>query len=275
MHFAKLSPGLALVHRQGGWIMRISLQSSSVSGLSLFSLSSNMSVMLKTAQRLSSGLRINQASDDPAGLVISEQLRSQIASLNQEIDNISSNISKYQTVSSSVGGLREQLVELRTLAIGAANEGGNSPAAQEAFDSAAQQIVTSFNNTVDNAEYNGSQTLDGSEGSQANVSELMDIDLSTTAAAEASIEHIDTAVAELDAIQIDLGSTQANGFESQLRSLEVTRENLTAAESQIRDADFAGELTSFVSSQIRTQVSLAMLAHAMMSGSSVVSLLNT
>jgi len=231
--------------------------------------------MLKTAQRLSSGLRINQASDDPAGLVISEQLRSQIASLNQEIDNISSNINKYQTVSSSVGGLREQLTELRTLAIGAANEGGNSPAAQEAFDSAAQQIVTSFNNTVDNAEYNGSQTLNGSEGSQANVSELVGIDLSTSASAEASIEYIDTAVAELDAIQIDLGSTQANGFESQLRSLEVTRENLTAAESQLRDADFTGEFTTFVGSQIRTQVSLAMLAHAMMSGSSIVRLFNT
>ena len=231
--------------------------------------------MLKAAQRLSSGLRINQASDDPAGLVISEQLRSQIASLNQEIDNISSNINKYRTVSSSVAGLREQLTELRTLAIGAANEGGNSPAAQEAFDKAAQQIVASFNNTVDNAEYNGSQTLDGSEGSPANVSELMDIDLSTAATAEASIERIDTAVAELDAIQIDLGSTQANSFESQLRSLEVTRENLTAAESQLRDADFVGEFTSFVGSQIRTQVSLAMLAHAMMSGSSIVRLFNT
>jgi flagellin len=252
--------------------MKISLQSS---GLSLLSLSSNMSVMLKSAQRLSSGLRINQASDDPAGLVVSEQLRSQIASLNQEIENISSNINKYQTVSSSVSGLREQLVELRTLAIGAANEGGNSPASQEAFDKAAQQIVTSYNNTVDNAEYNGSQTLDGSEGSLANVSELMNIDLSTAAAAEASIEHLDAAVAELDTVQVEIGSTQANSFESQLRSLEVTRENLTAAESQLRDADFAGEFTNFVSSQIRTQVSLAMLAHAMMNGSSVVSLLNT
>ena len=254
--------------------MKISLQSSGISGLSLYSLSSNMSVMLKTAQRLSSGLRINQASDDPAGLVISEQLRSQIASLNQEIDNLSTNINKYRTVSSSVVSLRERLTDLRTLAIGAANEGGNSPAAQEAFDKAAQQIVSSYNNTIDNAEYNGSQTLDGSEGSLASVSELLGVDLSTAAAAEVSIEHIDTAVAELDTVQIEIGSTQANGFGSQLRSLEVTRENLTAAESQLRDTDFTGEFTSFVSSQIRMQVSLAMLAHAMMSGSSVVSLLN-
>ena len=254
--------------------MGISIQTSSIYGLNVLSLNSNLSLMARAAERLSSGLRINQASDDPAGLIISEQLRSQVASLNQEIDNISSTIDKYRAVSSSVGGLRSQLTELRTLAIGAANESGNSSAAQEAYANAAQEIVAAYNSTVENAEYNDSKTLDGSASSLASVSDLMAIDLSTPEAAEASIEQIDTAISELDSIQADLGSTQANYLESRRSSLQVTHQNLVAAESQIRDADYATELTAFIGSQIRAQAAMAMLVHSALTASSVVSLLD-
>jgi len=244
-------------------------------GMSLIGLNSNLAVMYKSIERLSSGLRINSASDDPAGLVISEQFRTQIASLNQEIDNISSSINKYQTVSSTVSGLRSQLTGLRSLAIGAANEAGNSEGAQEAFAAAAEDIVDAYNSTVKNAQYNGAKTLDGSEQSLADVSGLADIDLSTPEAAAASIEHIDEAIAELDSVQIELGSTQQNELESQQASLEVTRQNLIAAESQIRDIDFAQEYSNYIANMIRTQATMSMIVHAALIGSSVVSLLDS
>ncbi|UCC44729.1 MAG: hypothetical protein JSU65_02025 [Candidatus Zixiibacteriota bacterium] len=238
----------------------------------LYQLAAGFNAMTKHALRLSSGLRINSAADDPAGLVISEQLRCQIRSLGQEIDNLSANINRYRTVSSSVGQLRSQLTELRRLAIGAANEGGNSEAAQAAYDTAARDIVASFNATVKNAEYNGAKTLDGSEGSLVSISELTGIDLSTSEAAEASIGAIDEAISELDSAQIELGSTQKNELESRKASLEVTRQNLTAAESQIRDIDFAQEYSGFISSVIRTQTAMAMLAHHSLTGASVLKL---
>ncbi|HUV31838.1 MAG TPA: flagellin [Acidobacteriota bacterium] len=253
--------------------MGITLHSNLTNGLSLLSLTSNLSVLYKSAERLASGLRINRASDDPAGLVISEQLRSQIASLNSEIDNISSVISKYQTVSSTVGELRSQLTDLRALAVAAANEGGNSEEAQQAYNTAAGAIVNTFNSTAQNAEFNGSRTLDGSEGSLAEVSELTDIDLSTPQAAASSIQQIDGASAELDSVQTELGATQKNELESRRASLQVTRENLVAAESQVRDADYGMEYARFVSSMIRTQVAMAMVAHTALNGAGVVRLM--
>jgi flagellin len=252
--------------------MSFVINTNTTAGSSLISLSRNLYDMYRSAERLSSGLRINRASDDPAGLVISEQMRSQIASLGQEIDNISAGISKYQTVSGTVGGLRGKLTELRSLAIAASNEGFNSPESQEAYQMAAEDIVESYNYTVRNAEYNGSKTLDGSEHALADLGELAGIDLSSGDSAEASIEKIDEAIAEVDAAQIELGATQKNDLEHHRASLEIERQNLISAESQIRDVDFAMEYASFVGSLIRTQAAVAMVAHATLTGASVVNL---
>jgi len=87
------------------------------------------------------------------------------------------------------------------------------------------------------------------------------IDLSTTESAQASISVIDEAIAELDQVQTNLGATQKNELESRRSSLEVTAQNLTAAESVIRDADIALEYSNMVSESIRLQASLAMMAH--------------
>ena len=236
-------------------------------------LNKNLNSLYGSLQRLASGKRINQASDDPAGLVISKQLQSQVASLNQEIENISANIGKYQTVSSSVVELRDDLTELRSLAVGAANAGFNSEAAQEAYAVAAESIVNTYNRTAANAHYNGSATLDGSEGALAEVTELTGIDLSSPEAAAASLEQIDAAAAELDHIMIDLGATQKNELESRRQSLEVTRQNLAAAESAITDADYAAEMSMFTANLIRSQASLALMGYNSVTSRSVLSLL--
>jgi len=103
--------------------------------------SENYARLFRTMERLTSGLMIYRASDDPAGLVISEQLRAQIGSLNQEIENTTALINKYHTASSTVGELRRQATELRALAVGAANEGANNEASQLALSRAADYIV--------------------------------------------------------------------------------------------------------------------------------------
>jgi len=252
--------------------MGITLNSLYGSGMSLISVNTNLSSMLGSMRKLSSGLRINSAADDPAGLMISEQLRTQIASMNQEIENLSSSISKYETVSSTVSNLRSNLTELRTLAVGAANEGFLSDNAQQAYVRAAESLVAEFNNTVESAEFNGAQTLDGSAGSLAAVPELTGVDLSSAEAAVASIEVIDGAVRELDAVQMDVAATQRNDLEGRRASLEVTRQNLIAAESQIRDTDFAVEYSNYIGSMIRTQASLAMLTYSAVNGANILSL---
>ena len=254
--------------------MGITLNSLYGSGMSLISVNKNLSDMLGSMQKLTSGLRINSAADDPAGLMISEQLRTRIASLNQEIENLSSSISKYETVSSTVGTLRSHLTELRTLALGAANEGLLSEDARQAYVTAAADLTDDFNATVANAEYNGAKTLDGSAAALAEVAELTGVDLSSAEAAAASVDVIDGAIRELDAVQMDLAATQKNELESQRASLEITRQNLIAAESQVRDTDFAVEYSNFIGSMIRTQTSLAMLTYSAVSGASILKLFN-
>lgn len=233
------------------------------SGFSIIHIKSSFNSIYKTMERLSFGLRINSASDDPAGLVISEQLRAQIASMSQQIANTDLAIAKYNTAESAVGGLRSMLTELRTLAVAAANEGGNDETSQAALASSANHLVQSFDRQVDSANFNGSALVDGSEGSLAAIAHLADqgIDLSTAEKAEQSMAAIDAAIAKVDAAQMDLGATVKYDLEFTRSSLEVSHQNLVAAESQIRDADILTEYTNLVRDKIVFQAALAMMAH--------------
>jgi flagellin len=233
----------------------------------------NMMNAYRSLQRLSSGLRINSAADAPAELVISERLRSQIAGLSQKIENTSANISKYQTASSELSEMRSQLTDIRTLAVGAANEAGNSEAAQAAYAATAGHIVDRYNETIKTATYNGAELLDGSEGSVAEVKPLESVDLSTAESAQASIETIDKAINELDEQVVKVGATQRNDLESQMQSLEITRQNLIAAESQLRDTDYAAEFSSFVRGSIQTRASMAMQAHSRLNAEVILGIL--
>ncbi len=254
--------------------MGIGLNSVYGTGMSLISVKTAFSTMLSSMEKLSSGLRINRASDDPAGLVISEKLRAQIGSLNQEIENLSASINRYETASSTVSSLRSYLTEIRELAVAASNDGYLSDEARDALAVAAESLVETYNDTLANAEYNGSPMLDGSERALAEVADIAieKVDFSSSEAAAETISTIDQAISDIDSVQIELAATQKNDLESRLSSLEVTRENLIAAESQIRDTDYALEVSNFIGSMIRTQASLAMLTYSAISGASVLQL---
>jgi len=253
--------------------MGISIRFDLGSSLISYNLSSNYLSLTKSLEKLSSGLSINRASDGPAALVISEQLRTQIASLNQEIENTSVMIGKYQTASSFVSEMRSKLIELRTLAIGAANEGGNSESAQAAYAATADYIVSSYNHILETAEYNGMNLLDGSDGALAEVSELEGVDLSSAESAEESIAVIDATINELDAVQVDFGATQKNELEAHRASLQVTVQNLEAAESVLRDTDYAQEYSTFMGEMIKFQASAALFAHSHIGANTVLNLL--
>lgn len=233
----------------------------------------NHRAVYKAMEKLSSGMRINHASDDPAGLVISEQLRSQIASLNREIENVSQTINKYQAVSATVLQLREHLTELRSYAVGASNEAVNSESAQNAFQSTADSLVATFNDTIVRAEYNGSKTLDGSDGSLATISELTGIDLSNASLSANAIDTIDAAIREVDSVLVELGAKQKNELESTRASLEISRQNLISAESQVRDTDYGDYISEYVGAMIREKASIALLAHSRVMSENVLSMM--
>ena len=253
--------------------MNITLYPKSTVMGSLYSIGQNYNAMFKAMEKLSSGLRINRASDDPAGLVISEQLRSQIATLNQEIDNVTQTINKYETVSSSVMQLRSQLTDLRSYVVGASNTAVNSESAQSAYQAAADSLVATYNDTIASAEYNGSKTLDGSEGALASISKLTDIDLSNPDSVANALDTVDAAIREIDSTTVDLGAQQKNELESRKATLETNRQNLISAESQMRDTDYGDFISEYVGAMIREKASMAMLAHSRVMSSSILSLL--
>ncbi len=228
--------------------------------------------MYKSLEKLSSGMKINSAVDGPAQLMISEKFRTQIATLNQQIENTSMQIGKYNTASSTLSEMRSQLTEIRTLAIGAANEGGNSEAAQKAYADSASLVESNFNVTLNKAVYNGAVLFDGSKGSLASLNDLSGVDLTTADAANASIVIIDSKIAEIDAVVVDVGATQKNELESSIATMKISRENLIAAESSLRAVDFAREFSSFLAEQFRVDVGSAMLAHFRITSRTVLSL---
>jgi flagellin len=226
----------------------------------------------KTMGRLSSGKRINEAADDPAGLSISNNLRSKIGSLNKEIENTSQAIRKYDTADDTVIQLRSVANDLRSMAVGAAN-GGTSSSSQAAYQNAADRAVDSYNRIIKTATYNNANLLDGSAGSLVGLSNLPRIDLMSPDKASGAVERIDQALTELDTAQGDIGATQKFDLEARRSDLEVTTQNLAAADSQVSDADYSLEIATMIRDQIQVRAGVSLLAHANVTQNSVVSLM--
>ena len=233
----------------------------------------SVTALNRSAERLASGLRINRASDDPAGLVISEQMRSRIASLNQEIENTTNVLNKYRTADSAVLQMRRSLTELRTYAVAAANDGGLDEGARAAYQTAADNLVGSYNYMIDNTSFGTQTLLDGSSMSVADIEKMENYDLSSAEAAEAAIGEIDQQIESVDATLSEIGSRQANEFESNLANMRIEVQNLSAAESQIRDVDYLAEYASFIKNSLAVQAGVALLAHTSKPSMSLVNLL--
>ena len=284
----------------------------------------NEKMLTKSLERLSSAQKINKGADGPAALVISEGMRSQIASLHQAADNNTTAISLVQTAEGALNEVSKLLVDMRQRAVAAANIGLND----ENMVNASQQEIENALDTIDristNTQFGSKNLLDGSGkaavevpeaaaeaastgkdskslafqiganrgqmvsidlpsvattelakgvSNQSGFASLADVDVTTGQGAQDAMEVIDTAIEEIAVARGEMGAFQKNTLESNLTSLRIHTENLTAAESSIRDADIAVELAAFTRNQIMTQSATAQLAQANALPKNVMSLL--
>lgn len=242
----------------------------------------------KSVEKLSSGLRINRAADDAAGLSISEKLRAQVRGLNQAQRNAQDGISMVQTAEGALTEVHSMLQRVRELAVQYAN-GTNDVTSQNAITAEVSSLQASIVQIGTDTKFNGVSLLNGAstisfqigaDASQTTSVKFGDIkasgaDLNTTnitVTGTASIGTIDTLIGNVSALRGNLGAVQ-NALEHVVNNLGVASENLAASESRIRDLDVAAEMVSFTKSQILQQAGTAILAQANQAPQNVLSLL--
>lgn len=249
----------------------------------VFSINSQRALMNSQAsmqtslQRLSSGLRINSAKDDAAGLAISERLTAQIRGLGQAMRNANDGISMLQTAEGAMDEIGNMLQRMRELAVQSANgtlDSSDRTSLNEEYTALTNEITrvanaTEFNNT---SLLNSSSSVTLQVGHENNANNTISItftDLSSLSvggvasdtAAKAALDLLDTAIDDVTTARGELGAVQ-NRLESTVRNLANVIENQSAARSRIRDADFAAETANLTRTQILQQAGTAMLAQA-------------
>jgi flagellin len=247
-------------------------------------LSATSDAISKSMERLSSGLRINKAADDAAGLGISEKMRSQIRGLAQAQRNIQDGVSMVQTAEGNLDEVHSILQRIRELAVQYRN-GSLSSAGKNAIQSEVDQLSAEITRIGNAAVFNGVSLLSAATSVTfqvgANDNETISISFSSLATAvgsaysnmaTASLAAIDTAVDAVTAMRSGLGAVQ-NRLDHALSVTGIYQENLTSAESRIRDVDMAEEMVNLTKNQILQQAGTAMLAQANQAPQSVLSLL--
>jgi flagellin len=238
----------------------------------------------KSMERLSSGLRINKAADDAAGLGISEKMRSQIRGLAQAQRNIQDGVSMVQTAEGNLDEVHSILQRVRELAVQYKN-GSLSIAGKGAIQSEVDALSAEVTRIGTSAVFNGIALLSSNTAVTfqvgANDNETIAISFSNLATAvgtaysdlaTASLADIDTAVDAVTAMRSGFGAVQ-NRLEHALSVTGIYQENLTSAESRIRDVDMAEEMVNLTKNQILQQAGTAMLAQANQAPQSVLQLL--
>ena len=247
--------------------------------------------MSKSLEKLSSGLRINRAADDAAGLAISEGLRSQIGGLKAAVRNAQDGISVVQTAEGALTETHSILQRMRDLAVQASNDGALSDTDKAKADEEFQALAKELDDIAGKTTFNGTKLLDGSYSSKSfqvgsNAGETLEVtvgnmsasalgasgSISSAAGASAAITAINTAIGSVSTERSKLGAVQ-NRLEHKINNLNATVENLAASESRIRDTDMALEMVSFTRSQILSQAGTAMLAQANQGSQGVLQLL--
>ncbi|MCX6639281.1 MAG: flagellin [bacterium] len=239
--------------------------------------------------RLSSGLRINNSWDDPAGLAISERFRAQISSMDEAERNANANINMMQTAEGALSVVDEKLIRMRALAVEASN-GALTDTDRAALNVEFQQLNSEITRIANVTNYNGLTLIDGSYSTgttgikfhigtynvqgedyyhvnfgnmTASALGLSGVDLTNTMNAQNAIGIIDGAIQSKDTERTRIGAFVSR-LQGTLQQLMIARENATASESQIRDADIAAEMSSFIRAQILMQTGVSMLAQANM-----------
>jgi flagellin len=236
-------------------------------------------------ERLSSGSRINRAGDDAAGLAISENLRASIRGFRQAKRNAQDGISLVQVTEGGLNEVSNMMVRLRELAIQAASDTIGDR--ERAFtDREFQALKQEIQRVADSTNYNGTELLNGTGGvfeiqvgihndpnsdrvvynaENANVSldslGLVGESISSKLGAQNSLANIDNALYRINSVRADLGAMQ-NRLQSTINSLAISDENLSAANSRIRDADLAQEISEMTKNNILMQSGISVLGQA-------------
>jgi flagellin len=254
--------------------------------------STNNANQAKNIERLSSGLRINRGADDAAGLSISEKMRAQIRGLDQASKNAQDGISLIQTADGALNETHSVLQRMRELLVQGANE-TNDTNDLAAIDTELGELKSQLTDIADRTEFNGQPILDGTYngkllqvgsngGQQMTINIAQDFDsaglgLAAVAAAsgatfDTNLGLVDAAISTVSTSRATLGAQQ-NRLEFTINSLNSTSQNITAAESRIRDVDMAKEMMESSKNSILAQASQAMLAQANQQPQSVLQLL--
>jgi flagellin len=274
-------------------------------------LSSNNATASKNMEKLSSGLRINRAADDAAGLAISESMRGQIRGLEQAQRNAQDGVSVIQTADGALQEAQNVLQRMRELSVQASND-TNGTTDRAAIKTEIDELSNQLTNIANNTKFNGKTllkgdvagsggagdtftfqvgankdetfalnfvdvklpdgTTDATKTNGINLTQVITnlntdstsagaLDVADTDAAQKTIEAIDTAIESISSGRATLGAAQ-NRLEYSMNVAANSAENLTAAESRIRDVDMAQEMMKFTKNNILSQAAQSMLAQA-------------
>ena len=269
-------------------------------------LNSSQTSLMTSMQRLSSGLRVNSAKDDAAGLAIAERMNAQVRGMNVAVRNANDGISLAQTAEGALGKVGDALQRMRELALQSRNA-TNSDSDKDSLDKEFGELAKEIQRVLGGTTFNGKTILGTDAGTQtfqigANVTTDDTIDIQTvnlttsgsittiagtdsSGASRATIDSaadnatiatvitdIDTAIDLVNAERATLGASQSR-FESVISNLQISAENQSAARSRIMDADFAAETANLSRAQILQQAGNAMVAQANQLPQQVLSLL--
>jgi len=235
-------------------------------------LSASQSSLNVSLQRLSSGLRVNSAKDDAAGLAIATRMEAQVRGQTVAIRNANDAISFAQIADGALGKITDALQRMRELAVQGAN-GTNGTSDLANLDAEYQELAAEVTRIGTATKFNGSAVFGASYTFQVGADATDTITVAATAAptiagdvtsnanATTALGLIDTALDAVNTARATLGAVQ-NRFESVISSLQVSVENQSAARSRIMDADFAAESANLTRGQILQQAGTAMLAQA-------------
>ena len=266
--------------------MSMSINTNIVSMNAQRNLASSQMSLSTSMQRLSSGLRVNSAADDAAGLAIASRMDAQVRGMDVAARNANDGISMAQTADGAMGQIGDMLQRMRELAVQGAN-GSNNATDSANLDAEFQQLGAEINRTVGSTSFNGNAILGAAAatcftfqvGANTTANDSVTVkgvdlsaaasktniattkSLTTAANATAAITAIDAAVDEITTQRATWGATQ-NRFNSIVSTLQVGSQNQASARSRIMDADFAKETSNLSRAQILQQAGNAMVAQA-------------
>ena len=264
-------------------------------------LSTTQSALATSVQRLSTGLRVNSAKDDAAGLAIAERMNTQVRGMNVAIRNANDAISLAQTAEGALSKINDMGQRMRELAVQSANA-TNSESDRANLDAEFQALSAEIKRNLDGTSFNGTKlfaalaTLTFQVGANNTATDQIAVitaeltkdakltavlggtggatpaDIKDAAKSREALGKLDDMLALVNSKRAEFGATQ-NRFEAVIQTLQVSAENQTAARSRIMDADFASETASLTRSQVLQQAGTAMLSQANSLPNNVLSLL--